>query len=191
MTIQQIDLRWKQPPNIESIENYSEGVYSSLLYIMLDVYRARDIQIDHMTSHIGKSFGLCLLLRGTSHHANTGTTYLPASICAKHGVSEDMIYRKQYTKEIGDVVFEVANTAKAHLDLARKCAEPIQIPNDVKRLFQPAIFADMFLYRLNKVNFDIFDRYVSDPQEMRMSFIFNLLKSSFRGGFLGNLTLKT
>jgi hypothetical protein len=37
----------------------------------------------------------------------------------KHNVTEDMIYSKVNTKEIEEVVFEIADHAKAHFDFAK------------------------------------------------------------------------
>jgi NADH dehydrogenase [ubiquinone] 1 alpha subcomplex assembly factor 6 len=56
-----------------------------------------DIDLDHVSNHIGKSFGLLTLLRGTLNHAIHKTTYLPASLCLKHNVTEEDIYQGKDT----------------------------------------------------------------------------------------------
>ncbi|KAL0482199.1 hypothetical protein AKO1_013324 [Acrasis kona] len=153
LTYHELEFKWTQPPDMQAIEGYGEGIYSSILYMMLDAINYRTTHSAHVASHIGKCYGISLLLRGTAYHAEKNrTTFLPASVCAKYGVTEEDIYKKQYTKSIGDAVFEVADQAKAHLDAARDHAKSIiDPPTDYKRVLQIATFCDLFLYRLQKV----------------------------------------
>lgn len=122
---------------MEALEHYAEGTYSTLLYILLHICGVKNIHADHAASHIGKAWGICILLRGTMHHAQKQTTYLPASLCAKYGVTEEMIYACINRKEIEDVVFEVADHAKAHLDYARKIAK--DVPKEANKILFPAV----------------------------------------------------
>eukprot|EP01080_Neovahlkampfia_damariscottae_P007845 gene7845-12318_t len=118
------DLRWKQPPSLKSIEEYAEGTYSQILYILLKVLNITDHQAEHAASHIGKAMGICNLLRGTIYHARNRITYLPSDICAKYRVSEEDIYQMKSSKSLEDVVFEIADFAKAHIDHARTLTIP-------------------------------------------------------------------
>jgi hypothetical protein len=99
-----------------------------------------------------------------------------------------MIYARQNSKQIADAVFEIADVAKAHLDAARKLAETVTVPTNVQKILQVAIFTDMFLHRLQKVNFDIYHDYVASPELMKAAYVFNLIKAGFWGSYLGSLT---
>ena len=41
------DLKWKQPPSLKSIEEYSEGTYSQIFYILLKILNIKDHQAEH------------------------------------------------------------------------------------------------------------------------------------------------
>jgi hypothetical protein len=43
----EIDIKWKQPPSLKSIEDYSEGTYSQILYILLIILNIKDSNAEH------------------------------------------------------------------------------------------------------------------------------------------------
>ena len=80
------DLLDAQPPL--SIEGYSEGSASQLLYLQLAAAGVASREADHAASHLGKAVGISTLLRGTAFHASNRRSYLPLDLCAEHGVSQ-------------------------------------------------------------------------------------------------------
>jgi NADH dehydrogenase [ubiquinone] 1 alpha subcomplex assembly factor 6 len=149
----ELELKWKQPQDMKALENYSEGVYSSILYLLLQVLGIKDVKADHVASHIGKALGITTLLRSTVFVAQDQYTFLPAVTCAKYGVTEEMIYEMKEIKEIQDVVYEIADYAKAHLDHAKK----LEYPKEAYPVFLIAVLTDNFLAKLEKNNFAIMD----------------------------------
>ncbi|KAG2385989.1 hypothetical protein C9374_003138 [Naegleria lovaniensis] len=185
----EIDLRWKQPATLADIENYSDGVYGSLIMAHLQAVGKRNVHTDHVASHVGRSYGICTLLRAVPHLAEHSSTYLPAQLCAKFGVTEDDIYSKRASPALEEVVFKVADLAHSHLDLARELAvlkdeKSQQLLVDPKSypLFMHSIICEVFLERLQKANFNIFDDRLS-AQSMRFSILFKLGKTKWFGKY--------
>ncbi len=92
---------------LDEMDNYCEESASPLLYLALESQGVKDIQLDHVASHIGKSLGLLNLLRATPYHlkqrfkggVNLRYTYLPSQLLAKHNISEEELFRARSTPE--------------------------------------------------------------------------------------------
>jgi NADH dehydrogenase [ubiquinone] 1 alpha subcomplex assembly factor 6 len=177
-------LKWKQVPTKDMLEDYAHNLYSNLFYIMLHANNLSTVHTDHVASHLGKAFGLCQLLRGTPYHAQNNETYLPAELCAKFGVEEFDIYSGKNSVAMENVVFEIADLAKGHLDSARSFAEDknTPIPKEAYPIFYPAIACDIFLKELEKANFNIFDPSL-EPQKLRLKFSWQLMKAGWLGKY--------
>lgn len=171
----EVELKWSQPPTIQILENYSEGTYSQLLYIMQYIMKIKDVKADHILSHTGKCFGIVNTLRGSFYLANYRNTFIPADICAKYNVTEEFIYEKRNSKELENAIFDLADYAKSHLDHIKK----MEYPNDVFGLLMLSVLSKTILNRMLKNNFNIMldDTYTKDA--LLASFSWNLIKSNF------------
>jgi len=150
-------LKWSQPSTIKQLEDYSEATYSNLMYLFLQIIGKRDVNTDHVASHIGKAFGMLQLIRHTYFHAKQRYTFLPADICAKYHLSEEEIYLLEPKQEICDVVWEVANVAKQHYDHAKK----LTYPKDAHCVFLFSTSVDIVLRHLLKNKFDVMNERLS------------------------------
>jgi NADH dehydrogenase [ubiquinone] 1 alpha subcomplex assembly factor 6 len=68
---------------IKDMEKYAENTASCLLYLQLESLNVRDVNADHIVSHIGKMIGITTLLRSIPFHASQKRLVLPAEITAK------------------------------------------------------------------------------------------------------------
>ena len=136
--------------------------------------------MDHVASHLGKAFGMIQVLRGTPLHAQLSETYLPAELCAKFGVSESDIYSGVNTPQLENVVFEVADLAKGHLDAAREFghSKETPVPKETFPLFQSSFVCEVYLKELEKANFNVFDPRL-DSKRLRAQISWKLLKTYF------------
>lgn len=131
-------------PDMAALEVYAEATYSTLLYLTLGFLPLHSLQVDHLASHIGKSLGICAVLRGMpliafppppNHHSNSGTlggalggdsggkhgaVTLPLDVMAECGCKqEDVLRLGAEAPGLKDVVFQVATRANDHLITAR------------------------------------------------------------------------
>ncbi|KAK6533533.1 hypothetical protein TWF694_002472 [Orbilia ellipsospora] len=156
----------KPYPTLDSLESYSESTYSSLHYLSLEALNYKSTTLDHIASHIGKASGIAAVLRGTPLLASRGpnsanaAVILPVEVCAKHNLrQEDVIRHGGKAAGLKDVVFEVATRANDHLITAREMLK--RAGNEATGLafttFLPAVPTSLYLSRLEKLDFDVFD----------------------------------
>ncbi|KAI8616914.1 isoprenoid synthase domain-containing protein, partial [Chytriomyces sp. MP71] len=150
-------------PTIDALEQYTENTQSSILYLQLEASGIRDFKVDHVASHIGKAVGLTTLLRGTPFHLAHRTLYFPSELMAKHRLSTEDLFRGNLNPQAtSDVVFEIASLANNHIATARahvkEYKEKGQFPAAAVPALLPAVACDLYLKKLERVNFDLFDK---------------------------------
>eukprot|EP01125_Pyxidicula_operculata_P004299 TRINITY_DN1652_c0_g1_i2.p1 TRINITY_DN1652_c0_g1~~TRINITY_DN1652_c0_g1_i2.p1 ORF type:complete len:176 (+),score=3.58 TRINITY_DN1652_c0_g1_i2:535-1062(+) len=146
------DLHSRQPKTIEEIEDYAENTSAALYYLTLEVLNIRNQEADHCASHLGKGMGLVTLLRGIPHQWPRGEIYLPQELTLKLGVTQEQLRRSEFDPQVGDVIYEVANIAKSHIQHARNIKS--NLPRGTHVAFLPAAFGDHYLNALQKHNFN-------------------------------------
>jgi len=148
------DLGTLQPQTIQELEEYAENTSSSLLYLSLETLGIKNIQADHAASHLGKAIGLCILLRAVPFHSKAKQVYLPLELTMKHGVSQEQLFRGEHSTGLLEVVYELANLAKAHLSHSKQIPN---LPQNANIALLSAAYVDSFLNKLQKNNFNVFD----------------------------------
>lgn len=161
-------LSTEQPASLAALEQYAEGTTGQLLALQLEAAgiggssssdvggsSTADAAAEHAAAHLGKAVGLVSLLRGTYAHAAQRRVYLPADVCAAHGVGADDVLAGRDSPGMRDAVLSVAAAAKQHLDAAQQLvrdAAPAARP-----LFAPGVAAGMYLAALERAGFNLFD----------------------------------
>jgi NADH dehydrogenase [ubiquinone] 1 alpha subcomplex assembly factor 6 len=155
--------------NLRALESYAERTYSTLLYLDLESLDIRRPEVDDLVQHIGLAMGITSTLRGIPYYAARKMVPLPTDICATHNVQQQDVIRlagqtAQALPGLQDVVFDVATRANDHLISAKvklaalkttlKEAGQTQRLEEVEAIARNAIPSQMFLERLEKVNFD-------------------------------------
>lgn len=143
------------PRTMQDIEKYAENTASALLCLTLEAAGIRSTSADHAASHVGKAEGIGLLLKASSHHSLFRRTYIPIEVAARHGVSQEDIYRKVHSDNLADAALDVASVADAHLSKARALASTV--PPAAVPVLLPAVAAGVLLDSLKRVQFNVFD----------------------------------
>lgn len=143
-----------------SLETYSENTYSTLLYLSLEGIDVRSVPLDHIASHVGKASGIATILRSVPYLLQKRAVILPVDVCAQYNVKqEDMIRQGSDAIGLRDAIFHIATTANDHLITARTMLT--QAGSEAKgpgfHVLLAAVPISLFLERLERVNFDIFD----------------------------------
>ncbi|KXS11027.1 hypothetical protein M427DRAFT_36357 [Gonapodya prolifera JEL478] len=144
-----------QYPSLASLEQYAEHTASSLLYLHLQLLRVQSLHADHAASHLGKAVGISTVLRGAAWQARERRWYLPADIMAKHGVSQEAVFREGPSPALSDAVLEIATLAHAHLRHTRELIPTA--PKESLPAFLSIVPTERFLKRLEDVDFNLFD----------------------------------
>jgi len=144
-----------QPMTMQEVETYAENTASSLLMLTLESLGVKDVQADHVASHVGKAVGLITILRGTPYHCSKRRTYIPIDLMREHNLHQETMLRGQNTEELVEVAFSMASTAKKHLNTAR--GQLSKLPKGAPAAFLPALACDEYLEQLRRCDFNLFD----------------------------------
>ncbi|XP_049870226.1 NADH dehydrogenase (ubiquinone) complex I, assembly factor 6 isoform X2 [Pectinophora gossypiella] len=148
--------------NLEDIEKYADDSVSSIYYLLLSVANIANVHADHAASHLGKAQGLANILRSVHVANHHKTVFLPMDILMKNKVSQEMVLRGVNTDDMKNVAFEVASRANSHLEKARN----ISVPKLANQIFLPAIAVDSYLKKLQKNDFNVFDKQLQQTNAL-------------------------
>ncbi|XP_034826699.1 NADH dehydrogenase (ubiquinone) complex I, assembly factor 6 homolog isoform X1 [Maniola hyperantus] len=147
-------LKTKYFKSLEDVEAYTENTVSTIYYLLLCIAGVANVHADHAASHLGKAQGLVNILRSVHISNYHKTICLPMEVLMKYKVSQQAVLRGTDNENMRNVVFEIASRAKSHLEKARK----IEVPKICNQIFLPAIAVDKYLTKLQKKNFNVFDK---------------------------------
>ncbi|KAH0564169.1 NADH dehydrogenase (ubiquinone) complex I, assembly factor 6 [Cotesia glomerata] len=164
-----LDARWKHSQgssflDLAAMEQYSENTVSSIYYLLLEVKDIKDVNVDHIASHLGKAQGIINLLRSVPYHAQRRNLVLPQDVLMQNNVSSESVFRGVASKELNEAIFEVASRANQHLDKAKKLRKNIKMNLDY--IFLPAVIVERYLKKLQYVDFNIFDKRLHIKENM-------------------------
>jgi len=149
------DVRDIQPRTMDDLQSYVEGTASCLMYLSLECLGLKDMKTDHAAFHLGVAEGLVTLLRGTAFHAKNRKIYFPVQLTTKYEVIPENLFRGEIPPHFADLVWDVASTAKVHLEKAR--AFRSSVPPEAVPAFLYSVVVEDFLTRLQKSDFNVFD----------------------------------
>ncbi|GAB1598319.1 NADH dehydrogenase (ubiquinone) complex I, assembly factor 6-like [Argonauta hians] len=140
--------------SIKDMEDYAEKTVSSINYLLLECLGVKNVHADHVSSHIGKAYGIVTQLRGIPYHASKRRVYLPLDILIKHQVSEEAIVRGSDDQRVKDAIYDIACTAHQHLILARNLKQ--HITKEMLPVFLSTVICERYLNKLQKADFHVF-----------------------------------
>ncbi|EIW80953.1 hypothetical protein CONPUDRAFT_123770 [Coniophora puteana RWD-64-598 SS2] len=144
---------------MDSLTSHAESTASTLLYLLLSQFSLTSHDLSHAASHVGIASSLATLLRALPFHISKGQMVIPAEITAKHGVSQEEVFRtRKSSPKLEDAVFEFATIANDHLLTAREMFKETggKVPAEAMPIFLTAVPAASYLKRLEVANFDAF-----------------------------------
>jgi len=145
---------------MESLTAHAEATSSTLLYLLLSLLSlSSSSELAHAASHLGAAQTLTTLLRALAYHGRHGQMVIPAEITAKHGVSQEEVFRREGGAHgISDAVYEFAVAANDQLLSAREVfKEEGRVPKRAMPVFLAGVPVSSFLGRVERVNFDVFE----------------------------------
>ncbi|KDR82829.1 hypothetical protein GALMADRAFT_220830 [Galerina marginata CBS 339.88] len=148
---------------IDSLTSHAESTSSTVFYLLLSLLSLSSSTLSHAASHLGTTQTFATLLRALPFHAKHGRMAIPAEITAKHGVSQEDVFRHgPQAHGIEDAVFEFATIAHDHLNTARDMlvnsdGSNGRVPREAMPVFLAGIPVSNYLKRLEKAGFDAFD----------------------------------
>ncbi|KAL7809397.1 squalene/phytoene synthase [Trichoderma aethiopicum] len=138
---------------LDSLEDYAENTYSTIMYATLASMPLRSMHVDHLASHIGKACGIVAVLRGVPVLAappqpvrspsgletpsRSQALLLPLDVMAEEGVKEEEVFRQgPGAPGLQDAIFKVATRANDHLITAREMLKRLKAGQDPGHEFE-------------------------------------------------------
>ncbi|KAL7561922.1 hypothetical protein ACA910_022482 [Epithemia clementina (nom. ined.)] len=170
----QNDVEIMQFSTLEETKNYAEQSVSSLLYLTLECLGVREDAADEAASYAGVGIGLTTALRGTSFRLVHGEVTVPSNLLGKTfpynqligSVVGDSKLSDEDAKEWKNAVTAMALSASSYLAEARD--KQGQIPKSARTVLLPVVPASLYLSRLEKYNYDVFEPALHEPQRVQM-----------------------
>ncbi|XP_054009620.1 NADH dehydrogenase (ubiquinone) complex I, assembly factor 6 [Hylaeus anthracinus] len=141
--------------NINEIEKYAEYSTSSIYYLLLEAHGITNINADHVASHMGKAHGIVNLIRSIPYNAKKRVNMLPQDILMKYGVSTEAVFQGEPSKDLKNVIFDIASCGKLHLDAAISLKSKME--KNAGLIFLPIVCLETYLNELRKSDFNVFD----------------------------------
>ncbi|XP_065064952.1 NADH dehydrogenase (ubiquinone) complex I, assembly factor 6-like [Rhopilema esculentum] len=139
---------------IEEIEMYGENSVSPVLYLILESLGIKDINTDHVASHIGRAISLTTVLRAVPFNAQRRKVFLPVDLLIKYKLPQEDIIRHKNPQILSDLVYEVASQAFFHLEKARNLKNGLS--KEARKVCLSAVPCAFYLDKIQKLNFDVF-----------------------------------
>ncbi|KAI9502217.1 hypothetical protein GGI25_005985 [Coemansia spiralis] len=165
----------------EDVEKYGERAYACLIHPHLEALGIRDMHADNAARAIGVATAIMSFTRSLPLLLAQRRCDLPRDIVEKHNVDlEDLFDHPRLTPALQEAIYEFATKGYTRL-----CGvAEIYVPSSPKAAF-PALLAAVpvkeWLERLEKVNFDVFDKRL---QQRSLRVFWRLWIASRKGTWL-------
>lgn len=139
---------------IGDLEQHSQQTLGSCLFLILQSLNVKDLQADHVASHVAKACGIINCLRAVPILASRNKVVLPLELLAHHKVSQEDILRNKNKDNVKNLAHDLAGQSNIHLEHARKLKS--QLPKEASNVFLCCAIVDYYLSLFQKVDFDLF-----------------------------------
>ena len=150
----------------KDLEKYIESSVSPVYHLIVDSSTADNkvpanqrIDLDHISSHLGRAQGITNVLRGVPHNARYNRCYIPSDLLINHKTSHEDFLRCKPTENVIDLCFGMASNANQHIETVLSLMKKVDKKN--RLIFLPLVSVENYLKRLEKSNFNIFDPKLS------------------------------
>ena len=143
------------PADLAALETYADQTSGDLLRLAAEAagLEPQSGTLPALIRHVGVAYGLSGIARATLYLARQRRTMLPAALLAQHGVSLDLLYDLKPQPGLNAVIADLAETARGHLDAAKKLAAP----KPLLPALRIGTLTRAALDRLARCNHDLFD----------------------------------
>ncbi|XP_060526222.1 NADH dehydrogenase (ubiquinone) complex I, assembly factor 6 isoform X2 [Cylas formicarius] len=141
--------------DMQHMESYSEQSVSNAYYLILEGAGLKNLHADHAASHLGKAQGIAQQIRSIPHSKRLNFLPIPQDLLLRNKISQEQIIRGRNSEHLRECVYEIASRAHQHLTKARNLLETV--PLEARPSLLPAVPVGIYLNRLQKVNYNVFD----------------------------------
>jgi len=149
--------------NISTLEDYGIRTHGAILNLLIDaVSRVRPVDEEHdrrecdsVVQKVGAAMGIATHLRSMAPLCARGIVILPADLLTRYALTQETIYNRQRSDALRDLARDMANNCRERLTQSRSLIDTI--PKSVRIALLSTASVDIFLSRLDKCHYDLFD----------------------------------
>ncbi len=161
---------------LDSLTAHAEATSSTSNYLLLSILNLSSSEtLFHAASHLGIAQTIATLLRALPYHASKRRMIIPASITAKHHVSQEEVFlRGPDAANITDAVYDFAVVANDHLITAREMFKAdggrLKVPREAMPVLLGAVSLDCQAWSLGSLR--LISHYISLWDRFQQQIIF-------------------
>ncbi|MGQ0662109.1 MAG: phytoene/squalene synthase family protein [Pseudomonadota bacterium] len=165
LSAREADLADAPPADLAALEDYAEATSASLVHLALAVLGTPVPTSMAAGRHVGIAWALIGLLRAVPFHAAGRRLYLPQTLVRAAGLDIEELFAGRPGAGLAEVAREVAERSRVHLETARSHRR--EVPRAAVPALLPATLADLYLRRLEKAHFALFEPALQRPAGAR------------------------
>jgi phytoene synthase len=149
------DIEFTAPETLDNLKNYAIGTCSNLFLLLLAACEIDDKHAAEAAHYGGIAYALTGIMRAMRHNAQHGMVMLPLDLMERFGISEDDVTdgkNLEKTYAITKIICENVSENLRQYRLAIK-----QAPKSTAHVFLPISIIEVFLNRIEKNNYDLFN----------------------------------
>jgi NADH dehydrogenase [ubiquinone] 1 alpha subcomplex assembly factor 6 len=155
------DLAAEPPADLAKLEAYAEATSSALVGLALSVLGSEGPAAAAAARGVGIAYALVGLIRAVPYHARAKRLFLPHSLLEEYQVNLQELFELHPSANLAGLVRHLAGAAAGHLAAARRQRQVV--PRRALPALLPAVIADLYLRRLRRRNYDVFNPAVAQP----------------------------
>jgi len=162
------DMESEPPADLPALIDYAAGTAGELVLLALECLgeAGRSERAMAAGRAVGIAAALTGLVRAVPFHARARRLYLPRSLLDRHGVRSEDILELRRPAGLPAVAADIAREAEHRLGEAALAAH--DLPRSLLPALLPGSLARLYLKRLAKARYDLFDRRVQEAPPMRV-----------------------
>lgn len=159
------DLDPDPPASLADLEAYATATSGALTQLALEALDTNDAEALQQGEAAGTAWALVGILRATPHLLRAGRVMLPRDMLAAHGLAPGNLATVEARGAVAQVTNDICANALILLSQAGK--SPAKLPKRGRPALLPASLARLYLARLARSRYDLFDPRVSAPLPFR------------------------
>ena len=158
----EMDLDIKRYENFEELEKYCYRVASVVGLLSIEIFGYINPSCRDYAVYLGKALQLTNILRDVKTDAERGRIYLPASEMVRCNVTEEEIFRGEYSKRYFELADSVAQRARHFYQLAHRTLPA----GDRKSMIAAELMGSVYWRLLQKLERDKFNVFGPHPTRL-------------------------
>ena len=158
----EMDLDIKRYPTYQELDRYCYRVASVVGLLSIEIFGYQNPACRQYADYLGKALQLTNILRDVRADAERDRIYLPLAELERFRVSEEEIFRFQYSRRFRDLAASVAEQARRYYQLARQTLPP----EDRRSMAAAELMGSVYWRLLRKVEVQQFDVFGPTPTRL-------------------------